>query len=223
MNGLAATLVTFPQGIPKPLPQSSCPINNNSSQQETSEIPMATNGSCYPCYDPRVSSIPIRCTRGGFPTINLSPPSPACSTKPMGCGFGSARVDAPPPLCFTTPIVYTPEMQTLFGSGGILYVRKSGQTWVAENLGTLVETLKDLGEKIDHGDHCEILVRKTGDLIVRRKRGRRKHGLQETHDRARPQANNAYEESYLDPSRTDDPSDDAKTQDNEFISYENEL
>jgi hypothetical protein len=55
-----------------------------------------------------------------------------------------------------------------------------GNTWVAENLGTLIETLKDIGQTIDMNEHCEILVRKTGELYVRRKRGRRRRFLQQT-------------------------------------------
>lgn len=53
-----------------------------------------------------------------------------------------------------------------------------GNTWIAENLGTLIETLKDIGENIDMNEHSEILVRKTGELFVRRKRGRKKRNLQ---------------------------------------------
>ena len=135
----------------------------------------------------------------------------------MGCGFGSGKTQPPPPLCFPTPVVYTPEMETLFSSGGIIYARKSGNTdrtchrreqtptfvcsgntWVAENLGTLIDTLKDIGENIEMGEHCEILIRKTGDLLVRRKRGRRKHLLQENLNKSTPRGNNAYAETNLD-------------------------
>lgn len=76
--------------------------------------------------------------------------------------------------CFSVPPVYTPEMDTLFSSGGIVYVRKSGDMWVAENLGNLFETLHNIGQNIDVDDHSEIYVRKSGRLTVRRKRGRRK-------------------------------------------------
>ena len=135
----------------------------------------------------------------------------------MGCGLGSGKTQPPPPLCFPTPVVYTPEMETLFSSGGIIYARKSGKidgtcsppdiisisvcsgnTWVAENLGTLIDTLKDIGENIDMGEHCEILIRKTGDLLVRRKRGRRKQLLQENLNKSTPRGNNAYAETNLD-------------------------
>ena len=115
-------------------------------------------------------------------------------------------------------------METLFAAGGIIYVRKSGNTWVAENLGTLVETLKDIGEKLDQNDYCEILVRKTGDLIVRRKRGRRKRSQQETNPKGTPRANNAYEGSHLDPTTTDleEDEDEDETEVEDFIHYENQ-
>lgn len=124
-----------------------------------------------------------------LPNVDIFP----CSTS-MG-----ARVEISAPLCFTTPIVYTPEMETLFSSGGIIYARKSGRkkekvsdfkalfsiegnTWIAENLGTLLETLKDIGENIDVNPHNEILVRKTGELFVRQKRGRKKRAQQRNHN-----------------------------------------
>ena len=69
-----------------------------------------------------------------------------------------------------------------------------GNTWIAENLGTLIETLKDIGQTIDMNEHCEILVRKTGELFVRRKRGRRKRFLQQTSNKTTSRGNNAYVE-----------------------------
>lgn len=57
-----------------------------------------------------------------------------------------------------------------------------GNTWIAENLGTLLETLKDIGEHIDVNPHNEILVRKTGELFVRQKRGRKKRAQQRNHN-----------------------------------------
>jgi len=57
-----------------------------------------------------------------------------------------------------------------------------GNTWIAENLGTLLETLKDIGENIDANPHNEILVRKTGELFVRQKRGRKKRAQQRNHN-----------------------------------------
>ena len=67
----------------------------------TNEIPAARNANCYPC--------------------NLTQPTsrrmPPCS-KPM---------EEKTPICFSTPVVYTPEMETLFSSGGIIYARKSGK------------------------------------------------------------------------------------------------
>ena len=78
------------------------------------------------------------------------------------------------------------------------FVVCSGNTWVAENLGTLIDTLKDIGENLEMGEHCEILIRKTGDLLVRRKRGRRKRLLQETVNKSTPRGNNAYDETNLD-------------------------
>lgn len=44
-------------------------------------------------------------------------------------------------------------------------------------------------------EHCEILVRKTGELFVRRKRGRRKRFLQQTLNKATSHENNTYEKS----------------------------
>jgi hypothetical protein len=62
-------------------------------------------------------------------------------------------------------------------------------------LGSLIETLKDIGQNIDMNDHCEILVRKTGELLVRRKRGRRKRFLQQSLNKPTSRGNNAYEET----------------------------
>ena len=223
INGLAETLLKLPLApveaketyLFQPAPLQTCPTNNNSSQNEAQEP--ASNSNCYSC-QPRCSPPPNRHFTSIAPTINVCPPSP-CSNKPMGCGLGSGRIEAPPPLCFPTPIVYTPEMETLFAAGGIIYVRKSGNTWVAENLGTLVETLKDIGEKLDQNDYCEILVRKTGDLIVRRKRGRRKRTLQETNTKGTPRANNAYEGTDLEDGEEEE---DDETEAEDFIHYENE-
>jgi len=39
----------------------------------------------------------------------------------------SGKGDTSASLCFPTPVVYTPEMETLFSSGGIIYARKSGR------------------------------------------------------------------------------------------------
>ncbi len=62
-------------------------------------------------------------------------------------------------------------------------------------MGTLIETLKDIGQTIDMNEHCEILVRKTGELFVRRKRGRRKRFLQQTLNKTTSPGNNTYEKS----------------------------
>jgi hypothetical protein len=59
----------------------------------------------------------------------------------------------------------------------------------------LIETLKDLGENMELDVHCEILVRKTGELFVRRKRGRRKQVINENSNKVTPRGNNAYEET----------------------------
>ena len=73
-----------------------------------------------------------------------------------------------------------------------------GNTWIAENLGTLMTTLKDIGQKLDMNDHCEILVRKTGELVARRKKGRRKRVLQANiKEKNIPLGNNAYKEMYV--------------------------
>ncbi|CAF4413514.1 unnamed protein product, partial [Adineta steineri] len=94
-------------------------------------------------------------------------------------------------------------METLSSSGGIIYARKSGNTWIAENLGTLIETLKDIGQTIDMNAHCEILVRKTGELLVRRKRGRRKRFLQQTISKTTARGNNAYAEMNANQEQSD--------------------
>lgn len=113
---------------------------------------------------------------------NCCQPNPRCLPNvdifPCSTSMG-ANVEISSPLCFSTPVVYTPEMETLFSSGGIIYARKSGNTWIAENLGTLIETLKTIGQNIDMNEHSEILVRKTGELSVRRKRGRKKRSAQQ--------------------------------------------
>ncbi len=83
-----------------------------------------------------------------------------------------------------------------------LFLNK-GNTWIAENLGTLIETLKDIGQTIDMNEHCEILVRKTGELFVRRKRGRRKRFLQQTLNTTTSHRNNAYEQQDSDTSNDD--------------------
>ncbi|CAF1248383.1 unnamed protein product [Didymodactylos carnosus] len=146
-----------------------CP--NWSANQAQQQYPVGP--CCYPVG--RQES----CTSG----INTSPTASFCPTnlnysvcagKPMGCGLSSGKSFTPSPLCFPTPVVYTPEMETLFSAGGIIYARKSGNTWIAENLGSLVETLKNIGQTIDMNEHCEILVKKTGELLVRRRRGKRK-------------------------------------------------
>ena len=111
----------------------------NLSTTETSNIPTATNSNCYPCNmtnnqplqqpywtgsgrDFSSQPNPVRCTAGPVPTTGVFQ-----HPKPMGCGVGSRKNDTPPPLCFPTPVVYTPEMEALFSSGGIIYARKSGK------------------------------------------------------------------------------------------------
>lgn len=79
--------------------------NNNNNHQCTSKPPTSapgTNTNCYPCYQPPVDVFPC--------------------AKPCG-----GKVEISTPLCFSTPVVYTPEMETLFSSGGIIYARKSGR------------------------------------------------------------------------------------------------
>ena len=64
-------------------------------------------------------------------------------------------------------------------------------------MGTLIETLKEIGQTIDMNAHCEILVRKTGELLVRRKKGRRKHVIQENIRQNVSRGNNAYAEMNM--------------------------
>lgn len=99
--------------------------NNNNHINLPTDVPSAINTNCCPpsspppppnwigidqspCFQPKL--------RTAFPQM-----------KPMGCGAsGFQRNTTPIPLCFPTPVVYTPEMETLFSSGGIIYARKSG-------------------------------------------------------------------------------------------------
>ena len=75
-------------------------------------------------------------------------------------------------------------------------------------MGTLIETLKDIGQTIDMNAHCEILVRKTGELTVRRKRGRRKRFLQQTLNNTISRGNNAYAEMHQEHAESDVSTDD---------------
>lgn len=175
--------------------------NNNNHINLSSDIPTAINSNCCsqqqqstngigglgrnPCFQSNPGTVPFT---NVFPHTDCIPSSRNSNT-PM------------PPLCFPTPVVYTPEMETLFSSGGIIYARKSGNTWVAENLGTLIETLKEIGQTIDMNEHCEILVRKTGELFVRQKKGRRKRFLQQTLNKS--SVNHAYEQTDSDSSQND--------------------
>ena len=62
-------------------------------------------------------------------------------------------------------------------------------------MGTLIETLKDIGQTIDMNEYFKILVRKTGELVVRRKKGHRKRFLRQTlNTKYTPINNNIYEE-----------------------------
>jgi len=100
----------------------------NLSSTEKSNIPPAMNSNCNMTNNqppPQQSYWPG--IGRGFcfqpnPTPHVFPHS-----KSMGCGVDSRKHDIPPPLCFPTPVVYTPEMEALFSSGGIIYARKSGK------------------------------------------------------------------------------------------------
>jgi hypothetical protein len=112
--------------------------NNNNHINETmtnlsSTEKSAMNSNCSPCNmtnnqpPPQQSYWPGMGRGFGFqpgpvPTTHAFPHS-----KSMGCGVDSRKNDIPPPLCFPTPVVYTPEMEALFSSGGIIYARKSGK------------------------------------------------------------------------------------------------
>jgi hypothetical protein len=75
-----------------------------------------------PCFQPNARTVP---------PANVFPQS-----KPMGCSTSLGQSEIPTPLCFPTPVVYTPEMKTLFSSGGIIYARKSGRykiVWIEIN------------------------------------------------------------------------------------------
>ena len=111
-------------------------LNISSSEKPTSPPPI--NSNCYPCHTPNNTfpyqpywnnqtrgccsqPAPSRCATNTVPLTGVLP-----CPKPMGCGYGSRKNDTPPPLCVPTPVVYTPEMETLSSSGGIIYARKSG-------------------------------------------------------------------------------------------------
>jgi hypothetical protein len=159
--------------------------NNNNHINPPSDIPTAINSNCCP---PLQQQQPTNWMGLGR--------NPCFQSNPRTVPFTKST-----PLCFPTPVVYTPEMETLFSSGGIIYARKSGNTWVAENLGTLIDTLKEIGQTIDMNEHCEILVRKTGELFVRQKKGRRKRFLQQTLNKT--PVNHADEQTDSDTSQND--------------------
>jgi hypothetical protein len=92
-------------------------MTNNLQQQ-----PYWTGIGRGPCFQPNSRTAP---------PANVFPQS-----KPMGCSTGLEKGEIPLPLCFPTPVVYTPEMETLFSSGGIIYARKSGRhkiVWIEMN------------------------------------------------------------------------------------------
>ena len=123
--------------------------SNNNHPQSNDGVPTAAMSSnCYPCHTRlRMPVQQTPCTgfgRSGYPsppttarcpavTIPMVGICPPYSGKPMGCGLGSGKTEPPPPLCFPTPVVYTPEMETLFSSGGIIYARKSGTSDLVEH------------------------------------------------------------------------------------------
>lgn len=106
------------------IPQNS---NNNNYVNPSADVPSAINSNCCPpptnwmtmdrspCFQPKLRTV--------FPQV-----------KAMGCGAGFQRNNTPMPLCFPTPVVYTPEMETLFSSGGIIYARKSGMVCISNLL-----------------------------------------------------------------------------------------
>jgi hypothetical protein len=97
--------------------------NNNNHINLSSDIPAAINSNC--CSQQPTNWIGLgrsSCFQSNPITANVFP-----HTRPMGCIPPSSRnVNTSTPLCFPTPVVYTPEMETLFSSGGIIYARKSG-------------------------------------------------------------------------------------------------
>jgi hypothetical protein len=83
------------------------------------------NSNCFPCNMTNNLSFqpnPIHCTTGTIPTANNFQ-----NVNPMGFSNNPGIGDTPTPVCSPTPVVYTPEMETLFSSGGIIYARKSGR------------------------------------------------------------------------------------------------
>ena len=185
--------------------------NNNNHINLSADSPSAINTNCCPPSPPPPLAQPNWISPDRSPCFQSKLRTAFPQVKPMGCGTsGFQRNNTPIPLCFPTPVVYTPEMETLFSSGGIIYARKSGtihelkmrsiffvqgNTWVAENLGTLIETLKEIGENIDMNEHCQILVRKTGELFVRQKKGRRKRFLQQAFNKASSHGNPPFEQT----------------------------
>ena len=120
------------------LPTTQYSDNNNHFITAKSNISPAVNSNCYPCTMSRNLSSQqepsgdirsnygyqtnaIRCPIGMISTVDVF-----SSYKPTSCGVNSEKSGISSPLCCPTPIVYTPEMEALFASDGIIYVRKSG-------------------------------------------------------------------------------------------------
>jgi hypothetical protein len=110
----------------------------NLSTTDQSNIPSAINSNCYPCNMTKnlQQSQWTGIRRGPCfqPNSRTGPISGIFSySKPMGCNSSSGKGDTPTPLCFPIPVVYTPEMEALFSSGGIIYARKSGRNKIISN------------------------------------------------------------------------------------------
>ena len=142
LNHLADSLTRLATILPSSAPIQQPPMdthllqsistNNNHIHDTAAHTTTARNVNCCPC--PTMHRFPSPPqqpqSQGPFcfqpnPIRYPTAPSP-CGSKPMGCGLSSGKADAPPPLCFPTPVVYTPEMETLFAADGIIYARKSG-------------------------------------------------------------------------------------------------
>jgi hypothetical protein len=99
------------------------PNNNNNHLNETTVL----NSNCYPCNLQQQSHwTGIRREGPCFQPNSRTVPTSGVFMDCSGKGDTSAS------LCFPTPVVYTPEMDTLFSSGGIIYARKSGRNKIVE-------------------------------------------------------------------------------------------
>lgn len=113
---------------------------SNIATLEKSNNSQAINSNCYPytvtrnpCATQQSDVSKIRQGASIQPNLMRCPTEIIPTTggfsycKPMHYGTNATKSDKPPPLCFSTPIIYSPEIENLFSTGGIIYARKSGE------------------------------------------------------------------------------------------------